>query len=254
LGLLGERDLSRSDVWSCGGGTQSAAIAALIVRGDLPRPTHSVIVDTGREKSSTWAYYESTLRPRLSAVGVDLVRLPKDRFATVDLYSHKGELLLPTFTTTGKLQTFCSAEWKRDVITRWARSVGVEKANNWIGISADELRRVRQGRRQWFSPWYPLVEMGLRRVDCVRLVESMGWPTPPRSSCWCCSNMGPREWQELKDHAPDDWARAVNLERELRARDPGVYLHGQRVPLPEVLEQTSMTGLDNGCTSGLCFV
>lgn len=38
------------DLWSCGGGTQSAAIAALIVRGDLPKPDLSIIVDTERER------------------------------------------------------------------------------------------------------------------------------------------------------------------------------------------------------------
>jgi hypothetical protein len=36
-------------VWSCGGGTQSAAIAALIVSGQMPVPDLSVIVDTERE-------------------------------------------------------------------------------------------------------------------------------------------------------------------------------------------------------------
>jgi hypothetical protein len=39
-----------TDLWSCGGGTQSAAIAALIVRGDIRKPDLAVIVDTERER------------------------------------------------------------------------------------------------------------------------------------------------------------------------------------------------------------
>ena len=44
----------RNLIWSCGGGTQSAAIAALIVQGRLPIPDISLMVDTEREKSGTW--------------------------------------------------------------------------------------------------------------------------------------------------------------------------------------------------------
>jgi hypothetical protein len=42
------------EVFSSGGGTQSAAIAALIVQGRLPKPDFVVIADTDYECSSTW--------------------------------------------------------------------------------------------------------------------------------------------------------------------------------------------------------
>ena len=50
-----------AQVWSCGGGTQSAAIAALIVRGDLPKPDYAYMVDTGRERTATIDYFHKTL-------------------------------------------------------------------------------------------------------------------------------------------------------------------------------------------------
>lgn len=62
------------EVWSCGGGTQSAAIAALIVTGKLPKPDLAVIVDTEREKETTWRYYTNVLRPELWKLGVMLHR------------------------------------------------------------------------------------------------------------------------------------------------------------------------------------
>lgn len=250
MSLLSELDPSLPDVWSCGGGTQSSAIAALIVRGDIPKPAHSVIVDTEREKSTTWTYYESTMRPALAAVGVDLVRLPKSQFATVDLYAHNGNLLLPAFTAPeGKLRTYCSNEWKRRVLQRYLRSIGVKRCNLWLGMSTDEMRRVRQSTEKWAVHWYPLIERGLRRVDCVRLVESLGWPTPPRSSCWCCSNMHPTEWAELDS---EDRERAITLEREIRVKDDGIYLHPSRVTLDKVTEQGEFAF--EGCASGMCFV
>jgi hypothetical protein len=42
----------RPVVWSYGGGTQSAAIAVLVLRGESPRPELVVMADTGREVSA----------------------------------------------------------------------------------------------------------------------------------------------------------------------------------------------------------
>lgn len=55
----------RTVIWNSGGGTQSAAIAALIVTGKLPKPDLAVIADTGRERSSTWDYLDRHIAPAL---------------------------------------------------------------------------------------------------------------------------------------------------------------------------------------------
>lgn len=249
--------------WSCGGGTQSAAIAALIVQGRLPKPDLAVIVDTEREKSSTWEYAESVLVPRLREVGVELERVPKSRYAKVDVYSHKGDLLLPVYTTlsgdTGKMPNFCSGEWKRDVILRWLRDKGVERCEQWIGISVNEMHRMRFSRRAWVQNVYPLIEprfgICFRRADCEAEVKRMGWPDPPRSACWMCPNMGNHEWLEMKTRHPEDFAYAVEFERKLRQSDPHAWLHESCRPLDEV-DFTAQGSLfdDRSCASGYCFV
>ena len=53
----------RTQIWSCGGGVQSTAIAALIIRGHLPTPDLAVIADTERELSTTWEYLEKYTAP-----------------------------------------------------------------------------------------------------------------------------------------------------------------------------------------------
>jgi hypothetical protein len=133
----------RTTLWSSGGGVQSAAIAVLILTGKLPRPDYSCIVDTEREKQSTWDYLNNTVRPAFIAAGLEIHRIPKSQFATVDLYGKNGDLLLPVFTRQSgelsKLPTYCSNEWKQRVVQRWARSIGLRSVENWIGISADEI-------------------------------------------------------------------------------------------------------------------
>jgi hypothetical protein len=254
-----------SHVWSCGGGTQSAAIAALIVRGDLPKPDAAVIADTGREASATWRYYEGTLKPELARVGVDLVKLEHsfdgDGWNTVDLYGGKERdtVLMPMFTTTGEqvgqTSKFCSNEWKARPVERYYRSLGLTGGSIWIGFSIDEIHRMRayNAAAKWQHE-YPLIDRRMSRADCVSIVERMGWPTPPRSSCWMCPYRSDAEWRHLRDGDPDDFTKAVWLERGVRAHDPDLYLHKSAVPLDQVNFGDAQTDLfDVPCASGMCF-
>ncbi len=250
----------RTQVWSCGGGTQSAAIAALIVQGRLPKPDVAVIVDTNREKSGTWAYFDAVLRPELMRVGVDLQRISRASYATVDLYSTNGEtLLLPVFTTQGgtvsKMDAFCSNEWKQRVVFRWLKEQGYSSITNWLGISRDEPKRIRAQSRAWVELRYPLIfDVPMRRADCVDLVAEMGWPVAPRSSCWMCPNMRNDEWRAMRESHPADFAAAVELEKEVRKRDPHAWFHDSAVPLDQVDFGNSQMALgENGC-GGMCWV
>lgn len=250
----------RVQVWSCGGGTQSAAIAALIVRGQMPKPDLAAMVDTEREKTGTWDYVYGTIKPALAAVGVNLQIICRSDFMTVnDLYSTTGGLLLPVFSTQGgrkgKMTNFCSTEWKKRVLTRWLRAQGVLQCDCWMGISTDEIKRVRNSSALWFQYKYPLVDMALNRKQCVEIVAQMGWPKPPRSSCWMCPNMTNEEWRDMRDAYPTDFEAAVLLEAEVRQKDPHVFLHAARKPLGEVsaLLTESPDELP-GCDSGFCFV
>ncbi len=86
--------------------------------------------------------------------------------------------------------------------------------------------------------------------DCIALVKRMGWPEPPKSTCWMCPNKRPSHWEHMRGTA--DWDKAVQFEKEIREKDPDLYLHPQGVPLDEVVEDNSQG--DMFCDSGLCFV
>lgn len=247
-----------AQVWSCGGGTQSAAIGVLIVRGRLPKPDHALIVDTTRERAATWAYFDSVLHPALLAVGVDIVRVNRDDYCKVDLYggADGGTPLMPFYTApAGKLSAYCSAEWKREVAGRFMRrTLGLDSVVNWVGYSTNEMRRMSTPRKLWWQLRYPLIDdVPLNRAGCVALVRSMGWPDPPRSSCWMCPHHGDAEWRDMREREPEDFERAVALEREVRAKDDGLYLSPRRIPLDQI-DFTEAPGLFNGSECvGTCF-
>ena len=246
-------------VWSYGGGTQSAAIAVLVLTGQLPKPDYVVMADTSREVTETWNYLRDVVQPELTRFGCPVEVIPHN-YSYWDLQKgNTGTILIPAFTTqsgqVGKLPTYCSNEWKQRPVRRWLREQGVEKCDLWLGISLDEVERMKPSDVQWQNNVYPLIEMvPCSRHKCVSLVEGYGWPTPPKSRCWMCPNMSPRSWRQLQKEYPADFAKAVDLEIELQVADPHIYLHPAGQLLPVAVENSKAQGeLFDGCDSGFCF-
>src|SRR5258708_12911741 len=118
--------MSKPIVWSNGLGVQSTAIAVLVRQGRLPKPDRIVTADTGWEFKRTWEYTEQYVSPMLAEIGLEIEVAPHS-LSKVDLYSHKGEVLIPAFTQNAKLPTFCSSEWKMLVVRRYLRSLESRK-------------------------------------------------------------------------------------------------------------------------------
>lgn len=247
-------------VLSNGGGTQSTALIALIVQGKLPRPDYAAIVDTGREKTQTWDYVEGVHRPALEALGVPVVIVPHT-YAYHDLTKSNGTLM-PMYTTQNgatpsKMPAFCSNEWKKRPLMRWLREQGVKQATQWLGISIDESDRMKPSGVQWLVNDFPLINLGMSRDDCYSIVKQMGWPDPPKSSCYMCPHMGDAQWRHLKNNYPADFAAAVQVEREVRAHDPHAWLHRSAQPLDLVPwdEQRGLFEDDQlTCTTSGCWI
>lgn len=261
-----KRSPTRANTWSYGGGTQSVAIAVLVAQGHLPKPEWIGIADTGRESSETWEYTDKWVRPLLRSVGLEIEIVPHS-LSTVDLYSAQGELLIPAFTSTGAMATFCSAEWKKRVVQRRLRALGYgpkKPVVTWIGISLDEIGRCKPSGVEWQQYDWPLIwaNPAKRRVDCYAIVEAAGLPKPPKSSCWMCPYRKNEQWAHQRDHYPQDHHKACAFDDSVRARDSqgGVWIHKSRVPLRDAdltvkdAPTSPLFGDVDGCDSGFCFV
>lgn len=242
-----------------GGGRQTIAIIVLILQGKLPMPDFIVIADTGREKQTTWDYLNKFVKPVLS---IPVHRIDKSKYATVDLYreTRAGDryLLIPAFTKEtngkeGKLETYCSNEWKLRVCDRFLkREIGLRDWISWIGFSADEPKRFNAKRRSMGDKvWFPLVDgVPTTKEECVKLVMEFGWPMPRHSACWMCPLQDDGNWL---DNTPDDMEKAVILEKQMQLQDPNVFLHRSLVPIGEVVFDRSKQAKEP-CDSGVCMV
>lgn len=256
------------EVFSSGGGTQSTAIAALILQSKLPRPDFTVIADTGYEMPTTWEYLDAYVRPAFVKAGMEIHRVKASEWAANwgrGIFANSGQLLMPAFSSRnggGKLPNFCTKAWKIEVVTRWlskVHSVRKSEFRKWIGFSRDETRRVhammagaeyKAGRIR-----FPLVhDFPTKRHEAGKIVAEMGWPPAPRSRCYNCPNQSDLEWAEVKRDHPAEWEKAIRLDEAIRERDPSAYLHSSIKPLrdADLTEEDDL--FSGGCHNGECFV
>lgn len=239
-----------------GGGRQSIATIVLIIQGKIPMPDIVCIADTGREKETTWNYLANYVMP---AFPKKIHIIKKEDYATVDLYGGKDKdtLLIPAWTNQsgkiGKLETFCSNEWKARVCDRWLKkTMGIKEWQTWFGFSIDEPKRWKKRKELYGDKQkFHLVDtVPTTKQGCVDLVAEYGWPSPIHSACWMCPLQDDNDWL---DNTPNDRMKALNFDEEIRKIDPHVFLHHSGKPLAEVeLKRTSRT--KEPCDSGLCMV
>ena len=119
-------------------------------------------------------------------------------------------------------------------------------AEQWIGFSADEMHRISDKNGVSYSrKRYPLLELdgmggrtGWDRADCHRYLASRGYGSTVKSACVGCPFHGNRQWRDMRDHRPAEWADAVAFDVAIRkggARglplDGEAFLHASRIPL-----------------------
>lgn len=222
------------------------------------------MADTGREFKKTWEYTKQNVAPMLAGLGLK-IEIASHSLANVDLYSLKGEILIPAYDVRkknakgeySKLPTYCSSEWKTLVVRR---HIGGYECNKdgvimWLGMSLDEIHRLKHSSVKWIENYWPLCfDVKMTRGECAQLVRDYGMPEPIKSRCMMCPNMNDSGWIEVRN-SPEEWKEAVKIDHQIFASHQ-VRLHKSGKPLEEVefvpkAEQED--GLFQACDSGYCW-
>lgn len=198
-------------------------------------------------------------RPCPTCAGDDVadlvLRLPGD--LTVSCTTCDDEGIVPSDWTVehrqrrGIMRRQCTNEYKlraiRQVTWRLHNATGRPGVRQLIGISTDELGRMRDSDLRYVTNVYPLVAMGLSRADCEEYLAGVGW-SAPRSACIGCPYHSDDEWLDMRDDPErhDEWLDAVAFDEAIRGGNVRLlnnraaelngqaFLHAARVPLAEV--------------------
>lgn len=240
-------------VLSLGAGVQSSTLALMIARGDLPAVDCAVFADTGWEPQAVYDWLDY-LQSQLPFPVIRARRDGLDLGAMMIEIAHKPvtrTAMAPWFVTgeAGKmLPRQCSKEFKTRVVNREIRRmIGLgpgERGPNHVavemllGISLDEMHRMKDNELKYVRNVFPLVDLRMTRNECLRWMEKRQIPLAPKSSCIFCPYRSDAQWRDMKNNHPEDWAKLTEFDRNIR---PGFYgmegeafLHRSRVPMSEV--------------------
>ena len=114
-----------------------------------------------------------------------------------------------------------------------------------MGISLDEVFRVKPNRVKYITNEYPLIDKKMRRDDCVKWMAKYGYPEPPRSACTFCPYHNDKEWLYVKQNK-NEWDEVVKIDKAIRNQErlknnkdanysqDEYFLHRSAVPIDEV--------------------
>jgi len=261
------------NIISLGWGVQSFTLAAMSALEQLPPVTAAVHADTTHERSETYAFAERWT-PWLEQRGVKVVTVSNSqRFATVDQW---GGVFIPAFTTwldgskSGQLRRQCTHRWKIVPIRRWSaaqlKRQGLPKSpgiiNQWLGITLDEVQRVKPSDVNYVKNVFPFLELLDRpwtRSDATRWLQEQELEIPVKSSCMFCPYHNRATWRQIQTCGNGDWTTATQVDQAIRTKRPGylAYVCDQRQPLTQCdfsnEEDHGQLPLFDQCDSGYCF-
>jgi len=262
-------------VLSLGAGVQSSTLAYMMIRGQIEPADHVIFADTGWEGPTVYKHLE-TLKNAVMAHGMQFHVVSNGNIRQ-DILSGTGRVAsLPLFIknadgSSGMIRRQCTAEYKiKPLLAKQRELAGLKSGERCkdhrittiIGISYDEIQRMKDPAFSWIQNEYPLIDKKMTRQDCLDWCSHFNYPKPPRSACLGCPFKSKKEWQDLKTR-PEDWLDVVQVDAALRTNPQIVqkfkgraYLHRSMKPLDEVDlrtdQQQGIQGLFDQECEGMC--
>ncbi len=267
-------------VISLGAGVQSSVMSLMAVRGELkdangkklPPPDCAIFADTGWEPRGVYdhlKWLKRELKRHKKGFMVIEVSAPKrDKKGRFKRWKIQADLLAGTNSTgqdfislpvyirneddkKAMARRQCTREYKLEPIRRGLRSLMKLKfrerwpkkkwVEQWIGISADEITRMKDSRDSWCRNRWPLVDVRINRSDCIAwFKEHYPRRTLPRSACIGCPMRTDKEWIDMKENDLPSWREAIEVDKALRKGSRkkkfggAIYLHRSMKPLHQV--------------------
>ena len=219
---------------SLGWGTQSFALAAMAALGEIEPVDFAIHADTTHERMATYQFAERWTG-WLETRGVKVVTV-KNTSTNIRI----GKIDIPAFTVgdgiLGMIRRQCTGDWKIAPMRREIQNLrDGEPVEQWLGITLDEVQRMRKSDVKYITHRWPLIERKMSRWDCIRWLDEHGLEVPTRSACVFCPFHSRAEWRDIRDNAPEDWGKAVEVDKMIRKSRPpyDLFVCNQRKPLEE---------------------
>jgi len=197
--------MSSIRVNSLGGGRQSIYM-------QYNYPTDIVLfADTGAEPKYIYEQIKST--------GIDFIQVSTGNIIDdVKEYINgksKRVASLPFFTETGLLLRQCTYDYKIAPLRKYLRSLK-KYISLAIGISLDEMERMKESNVKYIQNVYPLIENRITISDIFKWYREHNIEIPLKSACVICPFHNESYWKALKEKHPEEFKRACDFDDMIR--------------------------------------
>ena len=246
---------------SLGWGVQSWTMAAMVAERELPWVDYVVNADTRHEASWTYQFAKRN-KQWLADRGLNVVTVfPSEK--KIEAFDKYGGIFIPAFTKNtkgfGQLRRQCTGDWKIAPMRRYFQTIRKgEQIELMIGISMDEIQRMRKSDVKYITNIYPLIDLRMSRQDCIGWLKDHGLEIPKRSACYFCPYHSEKEWFEIM--RSEDKDKAIKYDEIIRNKRPpfDLFIHPSRKPIAQVdfrtpQEKGQLNLWDDEC-SGICGI
>lgn len=275
---------------SLGCGVQSSTIAEMVTTGHLPPPDLAIFSDLHDEPAHVYqqlAYLTERLATRqvpvivLNQPSIVETLLSSTNYTSIPLFIKEPDAPRP-----GRLRRQCTNQFKAEPIEAYIKSLlnqrGLTRKRRmkttiadvvktgvtiecWLGISLDEVHRMKPNRTPWITNRWPLIDFHMSRTACIQWLTNNNLPIPSKSNCRICPYHRTDDWRAMATTRPADFAHVCHIEDQLRA-GIGRFAAGLKgeitlshtgIPLRDLitqLETTSEPSLFDICDEGYCWV
>lgn len=215
-------------ILSLGAGVQSSTLALLYAKGLLtPMPVAAVFADTQSEPQAVYDYLDYIA----SLVPFPVIRCTTGNLAQNFLDTLNGKSKRcgqPPFYVKqpnsdgrgGMLWRQCTKDYKLAPIARAVRKLakehGAKHVFQIVGISYDEMTRMKAIGKKYVANIFPLIDWKWTRQACLKWMKENGYREPAKSACWMCPYANNRRWQEMKEKDPVSFAKACEFDESMR--------------------------------------
>lgn len=225
---------------SFGGGINSTALLILLKGKKIEFET--VFVDHGGDYPETYEYVEM-----LKNKGYAITIVKGERNG-LNLYDYS----LNTAITPSRQLRWCTADFKIKPLYKYFERPCIV----YIGIDASESHRAKPSRDENIQNEFPLIDEGIDRAGCEKIIFDVGLPLPRKSGCYFCPFASVKELRKLRTERPELWCKTKKLEdtainRRLAQGKEPFYLKDR--PLDEIVNegQDDLFGWRKPCQCGL---
>lgn len=182
---------------SFGAGVNSVALYLLML--DQGVEFEAIYVDHGADMPETHEYMEM-FRAKYP---VTILTPDVEGFSNIyEYYLHKRKM--PSI-----MKRDCTDKFKLRPVYKY-----VEKpCFMFLGIDVGEARRARLNSKKGVENRYPLIEDGIDREGCKKLIRRHGLPVPAKSGCFMCMYQKAGQWRNLRRVHPELYCKAQKMEK-----------------------------------------